>query len=359
MLKLIKKEKLPNSRVKFIASLPFDEVSKEYDKQLEEVRKNATFDGFRKGHAPKELVEKEYGRSYIMNLATKSLLEKYYPNFIVEQKVDALGAPEIKIGEISEGKDIEVEIEVSVLPEIKLPDYKKIAQNIFKEIKEQKVSKGELDDVLLHIRKQKLQSEQWEKQMKEGKEPKVKPISEIKDEEAPELDDKFVKTLGDFKSVKDFEKHIKENLKKEKEFKELEKQRIEFAEKLVEEANIDLPQVLIDAELERMLRQMEADLAQAGITLEAYLSKVKQTKQDLFKQWEEGAKKRAALQLLLNEIAKKEKLTPKKEDVQKEVDAIVSQYPQANREAAFDFVYTQKSNEAVFNFLQNGKKSTK
>ena len=181
------------------------------------------------------------------------------------------------------------------------------------------------------------------------------PKAEIKDGDLPELTDDFVKTLGDFKSVDDFKKMLRENMKKEKEIRAQEKRRVVIGNKIVEESKFSIPKVFVESELDKMLSQFRGDIEKMGVSFDDYLTKIKKTKDDLRKEWKADAEKRARLQLILNSIAKKEVISADKELVDSEVNHLMEHYKEADPEGVRIYVQTMLTNEKIFRFLENRK----
>jgi trigger factor len=91
------------------------------------------------------------------------------------------------------------------------------------------------------------------------------------------------------------------------------------------------------------------------MNMEDYLKQAGKTMEDLRKEWKPDAEKRAKLQLIFNEIAKKEKITPDSEKLEREIKHIKEHYPDANEESVGVYVAAQMTNDLVFSLLE-GKK---
>src|SRR5206468_2318861 len=126
--------------------------------------------------------------------------------------------------------------------------------------------------------------------------------------------------------IADFKAKIKDNLKKEKEHKAIEKKRGELLEKLVSSTDIKLPQILIDNEIGRMFAQFEQDISGLGLKVEDYMKHIKKTPEDLRKDWLPDAEKRAKLNLILEEIAKKENLKADEKAIEEELSYLMKQH---------------------------------
>ena len=136
--------------------------------------------------------------------------------------------------------------------------------------------------------------------------------------ELPEINDEFVKKLGDFKDVSDFKNKLKENIAKEKEVHAENKKRTRLIEKIASETKVELPKVIIESELDKMEAQFKGDIAHMGLQPEEYLKHIKKTWEDLRKEWSPDAEKRAKTQIILQKIALEEKIEPQKEIVEEE-----------------------------------------
>ena len=136
-------QKLTDSAIEIKIAVPAEEFKGFVDKAVLEIGRDIEIKGFRKGGAPKEMVKKQAGQEKIMQQAAQVCIKDNYVKAIKEQKLEPLGQPEIEILKMAPGNDFEFKARFSVLPEISLPDYKKIASQI-KE-KEVKVSQEEID----------------------------------------------------------------------------------------------------------------------------------------------------------------------------------------------------------------------
>ena len=162
-----------------------------------------------------------------------------------------------------------------------------------------------------------------------------------------------MQALGPFKDVTDFKAKLKENIKLEKENQNREKTRLKIVEGMIDESVVELPELLVGIELDKILYRMESDIAQMGLKFEDYLKHLNKTKEDLRKEFRTDAEKKAKLALILNEIAKMEKIIPDPEQVAKEVVAILEQYKEADPERAKMHAENVLTNEKIFQFLEN------
>ncbi|MDQ5922366.1 MAG: Trigger factor [Patescibacteria group bacterium] len=350
-------KKLPNSIVEIEGELEAELFEKYFDPAFKKLGENFEMDGFRKGKVPENILVKNIPENKILEEMAGLALNEHYPNILIEEKIDAIGHPEITIKKLARNNPLEFKITTVVIPEVKLPDFKKIAEKINKEEKNKEeiaVTDEEVENTILDIRKSRSPKQHMGEphKHKEGEEHEH---AEPKEEELVTLDDEFVKALGPFENVEDFKVKLKENIKLEKENLAREKNRLKIIEEIIEGSTIDVPELLVDAELGKILYRMESDISQMGLKFEDYLKHIKKSVDDLKKDFRPDAVKRSKLSLVLNEIAKIEKLEPSKEDVEREVAHLIEHYKDADPERARMHAENVLTNERVFQFLESQK----
>ncbi len=343
---------LPDREVEIIGAITAEKMAVMRVKALNKFKESVELPGFRKGNAPDALVAQKVGEINLLEEAAEMALNEEYPNILEEHKVDAIGRPEINITKIGVGSDLEFKVKTALLPEVKLADYKGAAANTYAsgnpEAKKIEVTEEEINAVINNIREN-LAHEKVHNEAGGGPEHNHR---KIEDSDLPVVDLEFVKMLGDFKDVEDFKSKIKENISKEKEIKEKDKKRTEILEKIMTESTIDLPKIIIDGESDKMLAQFKDDIARSGISYEDYLKHIKKAEEDLRLEWKDTAVKRAKSQVILNTIAKDEGISPKEEDVKREMDHILRAHKDADRFRVRMYVETFLTNELVFQFLE-------
>jgi len=398
-VKDFKVTKEENSQVKIEGEIPFEVLEKHRAKAIKNYGKDMEIDGFRKGHVPDAEVVKRVGEMGILSEMAERAISAAYPEACKHHEVDAIGYPQIQITKIAEGNPLGFTATVAVMPEITLGDYKKIASEVNKGKASTDVTDEEIDTQVKDILRQKtayerMQASATKKKEAEEKsadmnvatelptpeteatktdepeththadgtihegpahdeEPEVKAVT---DDELPELTDEYVKTLGEpgqFETVADFKEKIKEHLAIEKEKEVHAAHRAKITDKIVEASAMNLPRILIDSEIEQMFAQMNEDLKRANLEMDDYLKHIKKTKEDLIKEWEPAAEKRAQLQLILNEIAKKEETKPDQAQVDAQVDQLMEQYKDADEARVRVYVESVMTNESIMKMLEN------
>ena len=382
-------KKLPKSKLEILVELSKEEFNHFYEKALFELGKDLELPGFRKGAIPKEVLEKNIDRRIVLDSASQGAIRENYFKIILENKIEALGKPEVKILKLVPSNSFEFKILVSVFPTMKLADYKKIASQKTK--KETEVSEEEVKETLFSIQKSRTKlfpketaAEKGDfieieyvcseiengKKIKDGfflgrggflagfeeklegikkdeernfslKVPenyfqknlagkeinfKVKTIS-VQKAQIPELTDEFAKSLGQFKDLTDLKKSIFEGIKAEKRKSESERIRNEILNEIIENSEFEVPDILIEQEKNRYLEELKIRIPQIfKIDFKQYLNQIKKNEQDFKDSYQKTAEKEIKKTLILREIKKKEKVIVSEDEVLKMANEILSNF---------------------------------
>jgi len=357
-----KAEKLPKSEVEISGSIPAESIASYRAKALKEIGKDLELPGFRKGMVPEQTLVSKLGEAAIIEEAAELALQDSYASMLAEHKLSTIGRPKVTLTKVTPGEAVEFKIKAAVLPEVKIADYKKIAAaEMKKPSTAAEVTEKDIDEVIEQVRKSRAEHDHHKDHAHLSEEEHASLHSkEAKDGKAPELalpevSDAFAQSLGDFKNVADLRAKIKENMKADKEHKEKDKKRLAVLEELVKKTEIDLPEILIEAELAKLMGQFEDDVIRMGVKMEDYLKHAKKTREDILKEWRPDADKRARTQLIFNKIAALENLIPTEKEIEEEAKHVIEQYPTADKESVKVFVETMLSNEKVFKLFEEQK----
>ena len=148
----------------------------------------------------------------------------------------------------------------------------------------------------------------------------------VQERELSEINDEFAKALGSFSSLGDLKQSVKDGLMQEKETMEKQRIRIELIEKIAADSKTEVPESLINEELEIMMNELKASIGQLGLDFEKYLSEIKTSVDNLKKSWKEQAEKRVKIGLCLKAIADKEKISVSEEEVEQRVNEDLKYY---------------------------------
>ncbi|MBU5439978.1 trigger factor [Tissierella sp. MSJ-40] len=153
-------------------------------------------------------------------------------------------------------------------------------------------------------------------------------IHEVKEKELPILDDEFAKDVSDFDTLDEYKESIKERLEKDFKNKEKIEKENKIIEKTMEISEVDIPEVMIDTQVENEIREFDYRLKMQGLNLDQYLTLTSTTMDDLKDQLRPVAEKRVKGDLVLDAIGKAENLVVTEEDVDAELEKMAKEYQQ-------------------------------
>ena len=370
--------------------IPRADLDAEVMKVFRKKSPKITVPGFRRGKAPKHIIEKMYGAAVFQNDAIDNLLPELYDAAVEESKLEVVSRPEIDV-ETIDGEGVTLKAKVYVKPEVKLNKYKQLSA-----VREAvSVEDGEIDGELEAARKRlarvstliqgKAQNEDeavidfegfvdgvafeggkaekyslklgsgsfipgFEKQIvgkkvggsfdvkvkfpkdydaKElaGKEAVFKvTLHELKRTELPELDDEFVKDVSEFDTLDEYKADIRSKIE-EKKTKAAETDYEEaLLDQLIENTEIDLPEPMIEAEIDANVRDYDYRLRMQGGSLEMLLKYTEQTVDSLRDRFRAQSERSLRIRLALEEIVKTESIDASEEDIEAEYAKIAEGY---------------------------------
>jgi len=362
-------KKLPKSEVELEIKVSAEEFGRFIEQATLNLGGDLEIKGFRKGKAPKNIIEERIGMEKILIEAGDLAVNETYKKAVLENKIEVIFQPKIEIKKLAKGNDLVFLARTAVLPEVELPDYKKIAS----EVKRNKavVEEKEIEDAFKWLQKSRakitlknqsaqksdfVEIEYWSAQIqgegqkdafilgeghfipgfeekiigmksgeekenitlnKDGKEIilKVKVIS-VQNVELPEANDQFAKSLGEFENLDALKKNIKQGLVLEKEQVETQRVRQEILERISEKIKAEIPDVLIENEQKQMLENLKKMVSERlKIPFEDYLSKIKKTEKEILDSFLPAAQKKVRNFLVLREIGKREKVEVSEEEL--------------------------------------------
>ncbi len=378
---------------KNVASFEFTVSANEFEKAVEKAyRKNVgkiNIQGFRRGKAPRMIIEKYYGKEIFYEDAINIVLPDAYDKAVEENGIHPVAQPEIDIkGEIVKGDDITFTAKVTVKPEFELGTYKgiqadKVTHRTLKKdvdaeieklrernsrmvpVEDRAVQKDDIanidfegfsdgkafdggkgenfdltigsgqfipgfedqliganigDEVTVNV---KFPDEYHAEELK-GKDAmfKVK-INGIKVKELPALDDEFAKDVSEFDTLEELQKSTKEKLSaanKEKAQHETEENVINA---VCDATEIDIPQEMIDTQIQNMIRDFDMQMRYQGMDLQQYMKYTGTTADMLKEQFKDDAAKRVKTSLILEKVCEVEGIDATDKDVEKEYQKTV------------------------------------
>ena len=143
-------ETLNPTRVKLTVEVPFEELKPSLDAAYKTIGSQIQVPGFRKGHVPARVIDQRVGRGAVLQEAVNEALPQFYGQAVEENKVRPIGQPEVDVTEVpaEEGQELKFTVEVDVRPEITLPDYSTLKN----EVDKVELSDEDIDEQLTSLR---------------------------------------------------------------------------------------------------------------------------------------------------------------------------------------------------------------
>lgn len=175
-------------------------------------------------------------------------------------------------------------------------------------------------------------------------------VKSVKTVLIPELNEDFIKSLGRFDSEKELKKNITEGIKAEKEQKETERWRGEILEKISAGSNIEVPEKMIEQQLDALIANFDQNLHTQGMELSLYLAHLKKSQDDLRKEWRGQAEKQIRQSLILREVGRKEKIKVSEQEIEKTAASLLMRYVEQGQDQSKveAEVLKQRAEEAIF-----------
>lgn len=352
-----------------------------------------SIDGFRKGKAPRKIIESNYGNDIFYDEALNGLLNKAYPEAVVELDLEVVANPQLEIGEIKKGDEVTVTATVQLFPEIEVKNYKglevtKVASEVTDadvdaDLKRIQQSQARLetvegrktqdgDTVVIDFDgsidgkhfdggnaenfELKLGSGQFIPGFEEqligkdaGEAVDVKitfpenynakdlagkdalfetKIHEIKVEILPEIDDDLASDVSEFETLAELKADVKKNLEKNARDGDETQMKNELLDKLCETNEVDVPASMVEDEIDRMLNEMNQQLAYQGMSLDQYMQILGQTMKDVREGARVDANKRVAMRILIRAVVAKEGIEATEAELEDELRKFAEQYGQ-------------------------------
>ena len=387
----VKNEQIEKNLVK----LTFEVSAEDFDKAINQVyKKNVkkfNVPGYRKGKAPRKIIEKYYTEAVFYDEAINSVLPQAYDEALKESGVESVARPEIDVEEIKKGEPVVFTALVTTKPEVKLGDYKGIEvekidhtvtdEDVDKDIEatqkknarlitvdDRAIENGDIavidfegfvdgvafeggkgEDYELEIgsgtfipgfEEQLVGAEtdadvdvkvtfpeEYHAENLAGKDAvfKVK-VKEIKKRELPELDDDFASEVSEFDTMDEFRADVRKKLEEAAENKAKVETENAVIDKVIENAEFDLPDAMVETQIDNSVRDFAQRLSYQGMNLDMYMQYTGMTMDALRAQFAEQAKKQLSGSLVLEAIQKAEGIEAGPEEVELELVDMSKKY---------------------------------
>nr|WP_330413365.1 trigger factor [Coprococcus sp. AF21-14LB] len=384
-------EKLEKNMAKLTIEVSAEEFEKALQGAYNKQKKNISLPGFRKGKAPRAMVEKMYGAEIFFDDAANALIQREYAKAYDEADIEIVSQPKIEVTQIEKGKAFIFTAEVAVKPEVTLGEYKGLKVDktstrvTAKEIEEKLTQEAEKnarivevtdravqdkDDVVLDFEgfvdgvafeggkgenypltigsgafipgfEEQLIGAELEKETEvnvtfpedyHAEELKGKPavfkctVHKISVKEVPELDDEFAAEISEFATLEELKADTKAKIKEQKAADGKRKREDQAVEKAVENAQMEIPEAMIDTEANQMANDFAQRIQQQGLTMDQYFQFTGVTAEQMIEELRPQALKRIQTRLVLEAIVAAENIEVSEEKFMEEIEKMAKAY---------------------------------
>ena len=384
---LVSKE---NGEAKLTMDFTAEELEAAVVKVYQRTKDRYPVDGFRKGKAPRSIIEKRYGENVFVEDAINDLFNSEYPKAITELELAVIDAPRIEFSEIKKGEALTATVTVAIYPDVEVSDYKGIEiERVESEVTEEDIEKelemmqkrgarmvtvdraaqdgdtvvldykgfvGEeqfeggtaeayslklgsgsfipgFEEQLVGLKKDDEKDvivtfpEEYHSDDLAGKEAVFKcKIHEVKEEEMPEIDDEFAKDTSEYDTLDELKESLRDDIAKRKESQAESQMKDKVLQKLFEANDINVPDVMVDDEVDAMIRESEQQLSMQGIKLEQYLGMLGMDMKGFRENIREDAFRRVKSRMLVSAVVDAEDIQATEEEVNEQIDLMAIQY---------------------------------
>ena len=386
----IKSEKLQKNQMELVIEVSSEEIKSNLEAAAQRLSKQIKIEGFRPGKAPYDIVKAKVGEAAILEGALEDIVQKTYNQAIKDEHLVTVGPPKIEVEKAAPGNPIVYRATISLLPELKMADLKSVKVKRKKvEVTEEKIDKtieelrkmqkkevitdkpaakedklvvdmdmfldkvpvegGQTKDHQVYLSDNHFVPGLQEKLvgMSRGEERefalpfpkehynkaladknvdfkvKAKEVFEVK---LPEVNDEFAKNIG-FQSVDDLTKQVKVNIQKEDEQKEEQRLEGEIVDEIIKKSEFtDIPEVLLDAEIDKMIHELEHSISAQGLKFDDYLKHIKKTKEELKNEFVSQAERRVKGALIMRQVTESQAIDVSDKEVEEEVNRLIEMY---------------------------------
>lgn len=373
-------------KMEFTAEEFEDAVVKVYKKEKDKFQ----IDGFRKGKAPRSIIEKHYGEGIFFEDAINNLFTLNYPLALDELDLDVIDYPRTEFGEIKKGEGFDATVTVAVYPELEIKDYKGVEietvsaevtdEDVEKEISNMAIKNSRMvevdrpaqdgDMVLIDYEgwvgddqfeggtaeRQPLKlgsgtfipgfeeqligavkdeqrdvkvtfPEDYHAEDLAGKEAVFKcKVHEIKEQELPEINDDFVKDISEFDTLDELKADTREKLEKSKAESAENSMKNAVIEAVFNANDIDVPAPLVEQEIDNQMSQFDQQLRAQGMDLSTYMKYMGKEPAEFRDDIREEATKKVKTQMIVSAVADQEGFEATPEEISEELEKMAQQY---------------------------------
>ena len=389
-MNLISCEKLEKSMVELQFSIDADTFKNAVSAAFKRESKKYNVPGFRKGKAPRAMIEKMYGTDIFHYDAVNDLFPAQYEEAVKAAGIEVVGAPEPEVVSMSEAEGATLKVKVAVKPEVTLGDYAGLS--VTKKVKtvedsavdaelarmqdrngrlltrEGKAENGDTvdidfegfvdgtafeggkaehyslvlgsnsfipgfeDQLVGHAAGEEFDinvkfPEEYQASELAGKDATFKiKLHEVKYKELPALDDDFAKDVSEYDTLDELKASIRKGMEENNDRQADQQVENDLIEQVVNGMQAEIPQAMYDSRVDELVRDFEYRLSQQGLKMDMYLQYMGMTMDQLRAQFADQAEKQVKMRLAMEAIVDKENIVTSDEEFDAEVQRIADAY---------------------------------
>ena len=384
-------EKMEKNMAKLTIEVSAEDLEKAMQNAYQKAKGRISIPGFRKGKAPRKMIEQMYGKGIFLEDAVNALIPEHYSKALSECELEIVSQPQIDVTQMEPGKALIFTAEVAVKPEVTLGEYKGVeVPKAEIEVTEEEIEaslkreqeknsrtitvedraaeegdivtidfegfvdgdafeggKGEAYPLTLgshtfipgfeeqlvgaktgdHVEVNVTFPEEYQAKELAGKAAVFQcDVKKIEAKELPELNDDFAKDVSEFDTLAEYKEDVKKNLTESKEKEALRAKEDAAIEKIIENAEMEIPEAMIDTQCRQMMDDFGRRMQSQGPSMEQYFQFTGQTAEKMMEDMKPQALKRIQTRLVLEKIVEVENIQPTEEEVNEEISKMAAMY---------------------------------
>ena len=384
-------EKMEKNMAKLTIEVSAEDLEKAMQSAYQKAKGRISIPGFRKGKAPRKMIEQMYGKGIFLEDAVNALIPEHYSKALSECELEIVSQPQIDVTQMEPGKALIFTAEVAVKPEVTLGEYKGVeVPKAEIEVTEEEIEaslkreqeknsrtitvedraaeegdivtidfegfvdgdafeggKGEAYPLTLgshtfipgfeeqlvgaktgdHVEVNVTFPEEYQAKELAGKAAVFQcDVKKIEAKELPELNDDFAKDVSEFDTLAEYKEDVKKNLTESKEKEALRAKEDAAIEKIIENAEMEIPEAMIDTQCRQMMDDFGRRMQSQGLSMEQYFQFTGQTAEKMMEDMKPQALKRIQTRLVLEKIVEVENIQPTEEEVNEEISKMAARY---------------------------------
>lgn len=362
-------EPVSPTKVRLVVEVPFEELKPSLDAAYRSIAQQIVVPGFRKGKVPPQVIDQRIGRGPVLEEAINDALPKLYNQAIQDNKLKAIGRPEVDVTEINDKESLTFNAEVEVRPELTLPDLDGLEASVADvqvtdaDVDEQvealrqrfgalnpverpardkdfvtidlaasqdgqpveeaqatglsyQVGSGTLieglDEALVGMSAEESKTFQTELvggDLKGSEVDVTVTLGAVKEQELPAYDDDFAQTASEFDTAEELTADLRSRLERGKRLEQAAEARDAVLEKILGMVDVPVPEGLLDEELTARRESLEQQLGYSQLSLQQYLESEQQTEEDFRADLTKRAEDAIKAQFVLDMVAEQQELS--------------------------------------------------